>query len=68
MMNMVQLKTETEKNIEWLKNEILLDQQQLEREKTQFIRQIKNFKREEILPKEEKQTLWKRFKKVIMGI
>jgi hypothetical protein len=67
-MNMVQLKTETEKNIEWLKNEILLDQQQLEREKTQFIRQIKNFKREEILPKEEKQTLWKRFKKVIMGI
>jgi hypothetical protein len=65
---MVQLKTEKEKNIEWLKNEILLDQQQLEREKKQFIRQIKNFKREEILPKEEKQTLWKRFKKVIMGI
>lgn len=68
MMNMVQLKTEKEKNIEWLKNEILLDQQQLEREKKQFIRQIKNFKREEILPKEEKQTLWKRFKKIIMGI
>jgi hypothetical protein len=67
-MNMVQLKTETEKNIEWLKNEILLDQQQLEREKKQFIQQIKNFKREEILPKEEKQTLWKRFKKIIMGI
>jgi hypothetical protein len=68
MMNMVQLKTEKEKNIEWLKNEILLDQQQLEREKKQFIQQIKNFKREEILPKEEKQTLWKRFKKIIMGI
>jgi|LakMenEpi03Aug12_release.lakeMendotaPanAssembly.Ray.scaffolds.fasta_scaffold583730_2 hypothetical protein len=67
-MNMVQLKTEKEKNIEWLKNEILLDQQQLEREKKQFIQQIKNFKREEILPKEEKQTLWKRFKKIIMGI
>jgi hypothetical protein len=62
------LKTEKEKNIEWLKNEILLDQQQLEREKKQFIQQIKNFKREEILPKEEKQTLWKRFKKIIMGI
>jgi protein tyrosine/serine phosphatase len=67
-MNMVQLKTEKEKNIEWLKNEILLDQQQLEREKKQFIQQIKNFKREEILRKEEKQTLWKRFKKIIMGI
>jgi protein tyrosine/serine phosphatase len=65
---MVQLKTEKEKNIEWLKNEILLDQQQLEREKKQFIQQIKNFKREEILPKEEKQTLWKRLKKIIMGI
>jgi protein tyrosine/serine phosphatase len=68
MMNMTQLKTEKEKNIEWLKNEILLDQQQLEREKKQFIQQIKNYKREEILPKEEKQTLWKRLKKIIMGI
>jgi protein tyrosine/serine phosphatase len=67
-MNMTQLKTEKEKNIEWLKNEILLDQQQLEREKKQFIQQIKNYKREEILPKEEKQTLWKRLKKIIMGI
>ncbi len=68
MMNMTQLKTEKEKNIEWLKNEILLDQQQLEREKKQFIQQIKKYKREEILPKEEKQTLWKRLKKIIMGI
>jgi hypothetical protein len=67
-MNMTQLKTEKEKNIEWLKNEILLDQQQLEREKKQFIQQIKKYKREEILPKEEKQTLWKRLKKIIMGI
>jgi protein tyrosine/serine phosphatase len=65
---MTQLKTEKEKNIEWLKNEMLMDQQQLEREKTQFIQQIKNFKREELLPKKEKQTLWKRLKKVIMGI
>jgi hypothetical protein len=67
-MIMTQLKTEKEKNIEWLKNEMLMDQQQLEREKTQFIQQIKNFKREELLPKKEKQTLWKRLKKVIMGI
>jgi protein tyrosine/serine phosphatase len=65
---MTRLKTEKEKNIEWLKNEILMDQQQLDREKTQFIQQIKNFKREELLPKKEKQTLWKRLKKVIMGI
>lgn len=67
-MNMTRLKTEKEKNIEWLKNEVLMDQQQLDREKTQFIQQIKNFKREELLPKKEKQTLWKRLKKVIMGI
>ena len=67
-MNMTRLKTEKEKNIEWLKNEILMDQQQLDREKTQFIQQIKNFKREELLPKKEKQTLWKRLKIVIMGI
>jgi protein tyrosine/serine phosphatase len=67
-MNMTRLKTEKEKNIEWLKNEVLMDQQQLDREKTQFIQQIKNFKREELLPKKEKLTLWKRLKKVIMGI
>ena len=67
-MIMTQLKTEKEKNIEWLKNEMLMDQQQLEREKTQFIQQIKNFKREELLPKKEKHTLWQRLKKVIMGI
>ena len=67
-MNMTRLKTEKEKNIEWLKNEVLMDQQQLDREKTQFIQQIKNFKKEELLPKKEKQTLWKRLKKVIMGI
>lgn len=41
---------------------------ELEREKTQFINQIKQVQKEEILPKKpEKLSLWKRILKVLMG-
>jgi hypothetical protein len=47
------------------RNKSLLD---LEREKTQFINQIKQVQKEEILPKKpEKLSLWKRIIKVLMG-
>jgi len=40
----------------------------LEREKSQFIKQIKQVQKEEILPKKpEKLSLWKRIIKVLMG-
>jgi len=51
-----------------LEKEKIKDKIQLEREKEDFIKQIKQFKKEEILPKQpEKISLWKRIKKVLMG-
>jgi uncharacterized protein YxeA len=47
------------------RNKIYLE---LEREKRQFINQIKQVQKEEILPKKpEKLSLWKRIIKVLMG-
>jgi hypothetical protein len=62
--------TTTEKQLEWLKNEVERDTIELESEKKILIEHIKKFKKEDIVkPKiEEKITLWKRIKKVLMGI
>jgi hypothetical protein len=53
-----------------LKNEVERDTIELESEKKILIEHIKKFKKEDIVkPKiEEKITLWKRIKKVLMGI
>jgi hypothetical protein len=53
-----------------LKNEIEKDTIDLENEKIKIIEQIKKFKKEEIIkPKEQRKiTIWKRIKKVLMGI
>jgi hypothetical protein len=52
-----------------LKNEIEADEKELHREKMEFISQIKNLKKEEIIPTEkEKMSLWQRMKKVLLGI
>ena len=54
--------------INWLEKEIKKDQVELEKEKNDFIKEIKKLKKEEILPKKiEKLTLWQRIKKVLMG-
>lgn len=62
--------TEKEQHLEWLKNEIEKDAIDLENEKKKLIEQIKNLKKEEIVkPKEQnKITIWKKIKKVLMGI
>jgi hypothetical protein len=62
--------TEKEQHLEWLKNEIEKDTIDLENEKIKIIEQIKKFKKEEIIkPKEQRKiTIWKRIKKVLMGI
>ena len=62
--------TTTEKKLEWLNNEVERDTIELESEKKILIEHIKKFKKEDIVkPKiEEKITLWKRIKKVLMGI
>ena len=52
--------------MEWLLNEIKKDQESLKNEKLNFINQIKNLKKEEIVPtKKEKISLWQRIKMVL---
>jgi hypothetical protein len=54
--------------IKWLEKEITKDQVELDKEKKDFINEIKKLKKEDILPKKtEKITLWQRIKKVLMG-
>ena len=71
MMKMKQIQTETEKHLTWLKSEIEKDSKDLQKEKEDLINQIRKIKKEDIIkPKkeEEKLSLWKRIKKVLMGI
>ena len=61
------LLTPEEKQIEWLKNEIEKDVLELEKEKLKFINQIKNFKKEEIVEKPKKLSLWQKIK-LVLGV
>lgn len=60
---------DNEKIIDWYKNQLTIDENNLEKEKLETIDKIKNLKKEELFKKEEKKfTLWSRLKKVLMGI
>lgn len=55
-----------ETQMKWLQNEIKKDQEALEREKLEFISQIKNFNKDTIVPdKPKKLTLWQRIKMIL---
>jgi hypothetical protein len=52
--------------MKWLQNEIKKDQEALEREKLEFINQIKNFNKDIVVPdKPKKLTLWQRIKMIL---
>jgi len=56
-----------EAEIDWLKNEIERDSQDLNFEKNNFINKIKELKKEDLLPKKPKKlTLWEKLKKILM--
>jgi len=56
------------KALEWLEKEKMRDKIDLDLQKKQIIENLKNLKKEDILPKPpEKLSLWKRIKKVLMG-
>jgi thiazole synthase ThiGH ThiG subunit len=61
------LLTREEQTIDWLKSELEKDKKSLEIEKLRMIESLKNLKKDEIVIKKEKLTLWKRVKKVLMG-
>jgi len=62
------IQTPLETQIEWLNNELEKDRIEVERNKSKFIDQIKQLKKEDIVKVNvEKMTLWKRIKKVLLG-
>lgn len=55
---------------DWLKNEIKKDQKEIELDKLKFLNEIKNFKKDDIIPNktnEVKLTLWQKLKKMLLG-
>ena len=55
------IQTQLETQIEWLNNELEKDKIEVERNKSKFINQIKQLKKEDIVKVNvEKMTLWKR--------
>ena len=64
------IQTQLETQIEWLNNELEKDRIEVERNKSKFIDQIKQLKKEDIVKDKvnvEKMTIWKRIKKVLLG-
>jgi hypothetical protein len=59
------------KELDWFQNELTKDKIELDKTKSDLIKQITKLNKEEILPKipqtPEKISLWKRIKKVLMG-
>ena len=65
------MKTESqEKVLNWYSQEINKDKKELDKIKNNFIKDIKNIKKDTIFKEvvTEKLTLWKRIKKVLTGI
>jgi hypothetical protein len=63
------MKMSSKQQMEWLSREINKDNAELEREKKQFIENLKKLKKGDIVIKKTptKLTLWQRIKKVLMG-
>lgn len=56
-----------EKALNWLNKEQQKDKAELDKEKQDFVNQIKKMKKEDLFVKPKK-TLWMRIKKMIWGI
>lgn len=54
-----------QKGLEWLNKEIKKDELDLERDREEFIQQLKTIKKEDMFPKKEKISIWQRLKKVM---
>jgi hypothetical protein len=54
-----------QKGLEWLNKEIKKDELDLERDREEFIQQLKAIKKEDMFPKKQKISIWQRLKKVM---
>lgn len=57
--------SQKEKMIQSLKSSQMRDELELENEKLNFIKEIKNINKEELFPKPKKISLWKKIMKVL---
>jgi hypothetical protein len=56
------------KQLDWYNNELKKDQLELDKEKNDFINEIKKIKKEDLIkPKPKKLTFWQKLKKIILG-
>jgi hypothetical protein len=55
------------KQLKWLQSEIEKDKRDIENEKLKFIQQIKKTKKEEIVPKKKKVSIWKIILRLFTG-
>jgi hypothetical protein len=53
--------------LNWLRSEKLKDSREIENEKKKIIRELKGLKKEQMFPKPEKLSLWKKIKVLILG-
>jgi hypothetical protein len=60
------LQTQKEHLQIWFQNETEKDKVTLENEKNNFIEEIKKLKKEDLLPKVEKLSIWQRIKKTLV--
>lgn len=55
-----------EKWMKWLETETIKDKREVENHKNKIISEIIRLKKEDVLPKKEKLTLWQRLKKMFL--
>lgn len=62
------MEVKNSKLLSWLENEKQKDNNELNQEKENLIKQLKGLKKEDVLPeKPKKLTLWQRIRRVLMG-
>ncbi len=55
------------KQLQWLQSEIEKDKRDIENEKLKFIQQIKKIKKEDVVPKKKKVSIWKIILRLFTG-
>lgn len=61
------MKNKLEQQLNWLEKEKLKDSLEVNKEKEKLINEILKNKKEDIITKPKKLTIWQRIKKVLMG-
>jgi hypothetical protein len=61
------ISTKEEQALDWLKSEQQKDSKEIEAYKQKILKDLKSLKREDLVPKPKKITLWQRIKILLLG-